>query len=60
MASFCSASFVSSSNASVSSTSMRLNVLPVGEGERVVCQLDEVRFAAHGLQLTHGLQVVGQ
>ena len=35
-------------------------VLPVGEGERVVCQLDEVRFAAHGLQLTHGLQVVGQ
>ena len=35
-------------------------VLPVGERERVVGQLDEVRLAAHGFQLAHGLQVVGQ
>ena len=35
-------------------------VLPVGEREGVVRKLDEVRFAAHGLQLAHGFQVVGE
>ena len=35
-------------------------VLPVRERERVVGQIDQVRLAAHGLQLAHCVQVVGE